>query len=323
MPTAIEKKEHMPLDPQIQTLLEKAKQAGLPEYWQLTPDQGREQYKQRVERLGAKNEPIHRIENRKIPGPDRAMPIRVYTPRELMIGEKLPALIWYHGGGFVIGDLDTHDGACRRLATLAECIVVSVDYRLAPEWKFPAAVDDAIAALRWVALHGEEIGVDTSRLAVGGDSAGGNLATVCAIMARNEGFPALKHQLLIYPCVAPEPETPSHREFAQGYLLTRNTITWFYKQYLRSHKDANDFRFGPLIADDLTNLPPAFILTAGYDPLRDEGVQYAQRLITSGNAVTLINMPGMVHGFYLMLGAIDASAEAVSRSARALRSGFR
>lgn len=312
----------MPLDPQIQSLLEKAKQAGLPEYWQLTPDQAREQYKQRVERLSPKNEPIHRVDNRKIPGPDRAIPIRVYTPRERMIGETLPVLVWYHGGGFVIGDLDTHDGACRRLSTLAECIVVAVDYRLAPEWKFPAAVDDCMAALRWIALNGQEIGADVKRIAVGGDSAGGNLAAVCSILARNEGFPEIKHQLLIYPCVAPEPETPSHRAFAEGYLLTRRTVTWFYQQYLRSHKDANDFRFGPLIADDLAQLPPAFILTAGNDPLRDEGMQYAQRLIEAGGAVTLVNMPGMIHGFYLMLGAIDAASTAVALSAQALREAF-
>lgn len=311
-----------PLDPQIRTLLEKAKQSGLPEFWQLTPNQAREEYVRRVQRLGPKDEPIHHFEDRKIPGGDHALTIRVYTPRERMIGEKLPVLIWFHGGGFVIGDLNTHDSACRRLATLGECMVIAVDYRLAPEWKFPAAVDDSMSALRWIALHGEEIGVDTERIAVGGDSAGGNLAAVCAILARNEGFPVLKHQLLIYPCVAPEPETQSHREFAEGYMLTRKTITWFFKQYLRSQKDINDFRYAPLIADDLSKLPPAFILTAGFDPLRDEGVMYAQKLISAGNDVTLVNMPGMIHGFYLMLGAIDAAGEAVAMSAHALKQAF-
>ena len=187
-----------------------------------------------------------------------------------------PVLLWFHGGGFVIGDLDTHDSACRLLANQADCMVVAVDYRLAPEFKFPAAVEDSHAAVRWVALHASEIGADPERIAVGGDSAGANLATVVAILARNEGHPKLAFQLLVYPCTAPEPETPSHRKFAEGYLLTRNSIVWFYKQYLRNQRDTKDFRFAPLVADDLSSLPPALVLVAGYDPLRDEGVEYAQ-----------------------------------------------
>ena len=197
-----------------------------------------------------------------------------------------------------------------------------MDYRLAPEAKFPAAVDDCMAALRWVAANGPELDADVTRLAVGGDSAGGNLATVCALLARNEGTPKLAFQLLVYPCVAPEPETPSHRRFAEGHLLTRNSITWFYRQYLRSPRESSDFRFAPLVADDLSNLPPALVLVAGHDPLRDEGVQYATRLIEAGNACTLVNMPGMVHGFYLMLGAVDAASEAIRMSGAALASAF-
>ncbi|MEO8303763.1 MAG: alpha/beta hydrolase [Betaproteobacteria bacterium] len=310
------------LDPQAKAILDAARTAGLPEMWQLTPDQAREQYKLRIAKLGAKNESIHSAETMRIDVDGRALRIRVFKPREIMIGEHLPALVWFHGGGFVIGDLDTHDSVCRRLSRLAQCIVVSVDYRLAPEAKFPAAVDDSMAALRWVAQHGERIGVDVARLAVGGDSAGGNLAAACAILARNEGFPKLACQLLFYPCTAPEPETASHHKFAEGHLLTRKTITWFYAQYLRSSKDTQDFRFGPLVADDLANLAPAWVIVAGFDPLRDEGVQYAARLIDSGNKVTLVNYEGMIHGFVQMLGAIDSAGRAAEEAANALQRAF-
>ncbi len=308
----------MPLDLQIETVVNLVKQANAPEFWQLTPDQAREQYLLRVNKLKAR-EPIHRSVDRRIPGPGSELPIRIYTPREPKPGEKLPVLVWYHGGGFVIGDLETHDSACRLLANQADCLVVAVDYRLAPEYKFPAAVEDCQAALRWVAQHAAELGGDPQRIAVGGDSAGGNLATVVAILARDAGYPKLAFQLLIYPCTAPEPELPSHHKFAQGYVLTRNTVTWFYKQYLRSRADTRDFRFGPLIAEDLSNLPPALVMTAGYDPLRDEGVDYAKKLIEAGNRVTLMNYEGAIHGFYLMGGAVDLAKHAVAESARLLR----
>ncbi len=311
----------MALDPQVQVLLDLAKKAALPEVWQLTPDQGREQYATRVNKLKF-NETIFRTEDRRIPGPGADIPIRIYTPRELKAGEKLPVLLWFHGGGFVIGSLDTHDSACRMLANKADCLVVSVDYRLAPEHRFPAGVEDCQAAMKWVALHAVEFGGDASCMAVGGDSAGGNLAAVMAILARDASHPKLVFQLLIYPCVAPEPETGSHHKFKEGYILSRNSITWFYKQYLRSGKDANDFRFAPLLLDDLSSLPPAHIIVAGYDPLRDEGIDYAKKLIEAGNRVRLTNYEGMVHGFFLMGGALDAARRAVAESAEALREAF-
>jgi acetyl esterase len=311
----------MALDPQAELVIGLVKKAGLPELWQLTPDQAREQYLLRVAKLAIKVN-VYRSSDRRIPGPVSDLPVRIYQPREGKPGELFPVLLWFHGGGFVIGNLDTHDSACRMLAAQADCMVVAVDYRLAPEHKFPAAVDDCMAALRWVALHAREIGAEAGRIAVGGDSAGGNLAAVCALLARNEGFPALAYQLLIYPCTAPEPEAPSHRKFAEGYVLTRNTITWFYQHYMRSRSDVNDFRFGPLIADDLSNLPPALVLVAGYDPLRDEGVDYAKRLIEAGNRVCLVNYEGMVHGFYLMGGVVDAAKRAIAQSAQSLREAF-
>jgi acetyl esterase len=311
----------MPLDPQAEFVIGLVKTAGGPEFWQMTPDQAREQYRLRVGKLALKPQ-IYRSTDRLIPGPGSELPIRIYQPREAKPDERFPVLIWYHGGGFVIGNLDTHDSACRLLATQADCMVVAVDYRLAPEFKFPAGVEDCMATLRWVAQHAREIGADAERIAVGGDSAGANLATVAAILARDEGYPKVVFQLLVYPCVAPEPETRSHHRFADGYLLTRNTITWFYKLYLRGQKDVNDFRFAPLLRDDLSNLPPALVLVAGYDPLRDEGVDYARRLIEAGNRVALANYEGMVHGFYLMGGAVDAARRAVAQSAAALREAF-
>jgi len=311
----------MALDPEAEFVIGLVKKAGGPEFWQMTPDQAREQYLFRVGKLALKPQ-IYRTSDRLIPGPGSELPIRIYQPREAKPDERFPVLIWYHGGGFVIGDLDTHDSACRLLANQADCMVVAVDYRLAPEFKFPAGVDDCMATLRWVAQHAREIGADAERIAVGGDSAGANLATVAAILARDEGYPKVVFQLLVYPCVAPEPETASHHKFADGYLLTRNTITWFYKLYLRGQKDVNDFRFAPLLRDDLANLPPALILVAGYDPLRDEGVEYSKRLIEAGNRVALTNYEGMVHGFYLMGGAVDAARRAVAQSAAALREAF-
>lgn len=311
----------MPLDPQIEFIVEFVKKAKLPEMWQLTPDQGREQYQLRVDKLKF-SEPIFRTENRRIPGPASDLAIRIYTPREIRTAEKLPVLMWFHGGGFVIGSIDTHDSVCRMLANQADCIVVSVDYRLAPESKFPAAVEDCEAALKWVALHAVEFGGDPACIAVGGDSAGANLATVIAILARDAAHPKLVFQLLIYPCTAPEPETASHHKFREGYVLTRNTIVWFYRQYLKSGKDERDFRFAPLLLDDLSGLPEAFIVVAGYDPLRDEGVDYARRLIEAGNRVRLSNYDGMIHGFYLMGGAVDAARRAVSESAQVMREAF-
>jgi acetyl esterase len=311
----------MPLDPQIAAVLDAAQKANLPELWQLTPHDARAEYVRRTNRLKADVD-IYRFEDRDIDGPGGRIPVRIYTPRALAVTEKLPVLVWYHGGGYVIGDLDTHDWVCRALANEADCIVVAVDYRLAPEHKFPAAVEDCYAALKWVAAKATEFNADAARIAVGGDSAGGNLATVASILARDDGFPGICFQLLVYPVTAPEPETKSHHAFAEGYLLTRKTITWFFTHYLRSSKDTKDFRYAPLEADDLSSLPPALIIIAGFDPLRDEGVEYAEALIHAGNRVRLSNYEGMVHGFYLMGGLVDASRRAVSESATMLREAF-
>ncbi len=311
----------MSLDPQARALLDAAKASGAPEMWELTPDQARAEYLRRTERVRADVD-IYRVEDRQIPGPVQPIKVRIYTPQASQEQASLPVLVWYHGGGFVIGDLDSHDSACRALANQTECLVVAVDYRLAPEHKFPGAVEDCEAALHWVAAHATELGVDPGRIAVGGDSAGGNLAAVVALLAREKGGPKLCFQLLIYPCVAPEPETPSHHQFAEGYLLTRKTITWFFKQYLRSSKDTLDPRYAPLEEKDLSSLPPSLVIVAGFDPLRDEGVDYAKALIEAGNKVTLSNYEGMIHGFYLMGGMIDKANQAIEESARHLKEAF-
>ncbi len=311
----------MALDPQMEIVLGMAKKSGLPEFWQLTPDQAREEYLRRVRRLEVKQS-IHRTQDRRLSGTASDVGVRIYWPREANENEKLPVLMWFHGGGFVVGNLDTHDSVCRMLAIQADCIVVAVDYRLAPEYQFPAGVQDSLAAVRWMALNAGEIGGDPKRIAVGGDSAGANLATVVAVLARDEGHPNIVFQLLVYPCTAPEPETASHRKFGEGYVLTRNTIVWFYKHYLKSQRDSNDPRFAPLLTDDLSKLPPSLIIVAGYDPLRDEGIEYAKRLIEAGNRVALINYEGMTHGFYLMGGVVEEAKRAVAQSAAALREAF-
>ena len=311
----------MSLDPQARALLDAAKASGAPEMWELTPDQARVEYLRRTERVRADVD-IYRVEDRQIPGAVQTIKVRVYTPQVSQEQASLPVLVWYHGGGFVIGDLDSHDCACRALANQTECLVVAVDYRLAPEHKFPGAVEDCEAALQWVAAHATELGGDPGRIAVGGDSAGGNLAAVVALLAREKGGPKLCFQLLIYPCVAPEPETPSHHQFAEGYLLTRKTITWFFKQYLRSSKDTLDPRYAPLEEKDLSSLPPSLVIVAGFDPLRDEGVDYAKALIDAGNKVTLSNYEGMIHGFYLMGGMIDKANQAIEESAQHLKEAF-
>jgi acetyl esterase len=187
-------------------------------------------------------------------------------------------MVWLHGGGHVVGSLTSYDALCRMLALEADCIVVSVDYRLAPEHKFPAGVDDCIAALVWAGAHAAEIGGDPDRIAVGGDSAGGNLAAVCAILARDRGFPRLVFQLLVYPRTAPDEELPSHYTYAEGHLLTRRAILWFHEHYRASDADRGDFRYAPLLCPDLTRLPPALVIVGECDPLRDDGITYARAL---------------------------------------------
>ncbi|HMH62095.1 MAG TPA: alpha/beta hydrolase, partial [Bradyrhizobium sp.] len=241
------------------------------------------------------------VEPLTIPSPAGSIHARVYTPTRLRTANGLaPGLVFFHGGGWVIGDLDSHDVVCRKLADEGELMVVSVDYRLAPEHKFPAAVDDAIASTKWIAENAKQFGIDASRLMVGGDSAGGNLAAVVAISARNGNGPDIAGQLLIYPAIDFAMTHPSHREPETSILLTHSVILWFRDHYLSGAADVGDWRASPARARTLIGLPPAYVLTAGADPLRDEGDEYARRLKEAGVAVTHRTFPGQFHGFFTM-----------------------
>jgi acetyl esterase len=287
----------------------------------MTPDEAREWHNRKARILDIAPERVHGCEERVADGPHGGIPLRIYTPRAS--AEPFPLLVWLHGGGHVVGSLDSYDALCRMLALQADCVVVAVDYRLAPEHRFPAGVDDAFAALQWAGAHAAEIGGDAARIAIGGDSAGGNLAAVCAILARDAGFPALGFQLLVYPRTAPDEESASHRAFAEGYLLTRRTIQWFHAHYRAADADRLDPRYAPLRCADLVRLPPALVIVAEFDPLHDDGVDYARALERAGNRVTLSEYAGMVHPFFSMGGVIDTAREAHAEAATALKAAFR
>jgi acetyl esterase len=264
-------------------------------------------------------EPVAKVEDRVIPGPAGDLPVRVYTPA----GEgPFPGLVFFHGGGFVICNLDTHDGPCRSLANGAGCVVVSVDYRLAPEHPFPAAPEDCYAATQWVAKNGSELGIDTTRLAIAGDSAGGNLTAVTALMTRERGGPALRFQLLVYPVTDCAFDTASYRENAEGYFLSRDMMQWFWRQYLTDAGQGAEPFASPLRAVDLSGLPPALCITAEFDPLRDEGEAYAARLREAGVAATTSRYDGMFHGFFGMGAMLDSGRDAVAEACAALRSAL-
>jgi acetyl esterase len=289
------------LDPDAATVYKIYQESGRPPYETVTPREARELYLKGC--IAASPEPpeLQQIAPLPIPAPHGAIPARMYRPKQLRERDgAAPALVFFHGGGWVIGDLDTHDAACRKLAHEGELIVIAVDYRLAPEHKFPAAVEDAIAATRWISNNAHVLGIDAARLSVGGDSAGGNLAAVVALSARDRGGPALTGQALIYPATDFSMSQPSHSEPETSVLLTHSVIRWFRDHYLTGADDHEDWRASPARAETLSGLPPAFVLTAGADPLRDEGADYARRLKDAGVAVTYRHFPGQFHGFFTM-----------------------
>jgi acetyl esterase len=308
----------MALEPQARAVLDLVKKVGRPPYDQLSPPEARQQYRETRTALQPEA-PEMTVKDLAAESAAGSIPLRLYRPPAAEGGAPLPALIYFHGGGWVIGDLETHDVLCRQLAQQSGCVVVAVDYRLAPEHKFPAAVDDCWAATRWIASHAGELGIDGRRLAVGGDSAGGNLAAVIAVMARDAGAPALGFQLLIYPATDTTRVAPSHAEFADGYLLTRNMTGWFTAHYMRNADDETDWRASPLRVPSLAGLPPALIMTAGFDPLRDEGEAYAGRLRDAGVTVDYICYGGMIHGFLPLGRALDTANRAVAHAAASLR----
>jgi acetyl esterase len=289
------------LDPDAAAVFKAFQDAGRPPYESVSPAEAREFYLQA--RFASNPEPpqLKSVEPLAIPSPAGSIPARVYTPTKLKkLNDLAPCLVFFHGGGWVIGNLDSHDVACRKLADEGQLIVISVDYRLAPEHKFPAAVDDAVAATKWIAGNAKQLGVDASRLLVGGDSAGGNLAAVVAISARDGGGPAIAGQVLIYPAVDFAMTHPSHSEPETSILLTHSVIKWFRDHYLNSAADGQDWRASPARTKTLAGLPPAYVLTAGADPLRDEGDEYAEQLKRAGVAVTYRTFPGQFHGFFTM-----------------------
>ncbi|MFD2923419.1 alpha/beta hydrolase [Halobacillus naozhouensis] len=310
----------MVLDPQVKVLLEQLEANGAPPLESLPPEYARQAFEALEGNAGEAQEPVEGIEERSIPGPNGAIDIRLYTPRGT---GPHPALIFFHGGGWVVGSLDTHDNVCRALTNLADCVVVSVDYRLAPEHKFPAAVDDCYTAAKWIADHPFPFNIDPSRIAVGGDSAGGNLSAVISHLAKERGTPKLVHQLLIYPSTDFTVETASMKDNSEGYFLTRGSMVYFRDHYLRTPEDAQNPLASPFLINNLSELPTATVITAEYDPLRDEGEAYARRLKEAGVPVVLKRYEGMIHGFVSMADKLDQGKRALEQAAGELRSSFK
>jgi acetyl esterase len=289
------------LDPDAAAVFKAFQEAGRPAYETLTPAEARAYYLAGRPVTHPEPPELAAVRDVAIPAPHGAIPARIYEPKRRGTADRLAAgLVFFHGGGWVIGDLDSHDVVCRQLAHEGQSIVISVDYRLAPEHKFPAAVEDAITATQWVAANAADLGIDAARLCVGGDSAGGNLAAVVAIAARDGNGPALSGQVLIYPATDFAMTHPSHSEPETSILLTHSVIKWFRDHYLNGAADVHDWRASPARATTLIGLPPAYVLTAGADPLRDEGNDYAHRLREAGVPVTHRSFPGQFHGFFTM-----------------------
>ena len=306
----------MSLHPQIATLLDRVARSPLPQYHTVAAQVARRIYHDTRSVLAPKPPEVADV---RLLVFSNSVAVRAYRP---LLNETLPALVFFHGGGWTIGDLDTHDVVCRQLAVGARCAVLSVDYRLAPEHPFPAAVEDCFSSTEFVHANARALKIDPTRIAVGGDSAGGNLAAVVALMARDAGGPKLAYQLLIYPATDQRCEFPSHERNGQGYLLTREGIRFFRAGYLPNAKDRTDWRASPLLAASHANLPPAFVLTAGYDPLLDEGRAYAERLAKAGVEVAYKEYSDMVHGFVLFGGVVDAANAAVAECCQHLRGAF-
>ncbi len=308
------------VDPDIQKVLYAASRSRAPAYPEIGPQAARALYERTAPILDVTPVPLVLVDDWIVEQgaeSDVGLRVRRYCPTPPSWAVLQPALLYFHGGGFVIGSIETHDRLCRRLAALSGCMVVSVDYRLAPEHRFPSAVDDAFAALAWLMREGTSLGIDSSRIAVGGDSAGGTLAAACAIHARDQGWP-LALQLLIYPGTSPDQATPSHRDLGNGYLLESGLIDWFFAQYLRTQQDRFDWRFAPLVHPDLRGVAPAWFVLAPYDPLVDEGRLYCEQLRRAGVEANCRVFEGMIHSFMQFGGLVAAARKAHAEAAAVL-----
>jgi len=305
----------MPLDPLAQAFLDQLAAQPTPKLWEMPPTVARLAFAAMMNFVGPKDVPIGKIENISMPGD---IALRVYTPVAAG-GEALPAIVFFHGGGFTIGDLDTHDGICRILAAESGARVIAVNYRLAPEHKFPTAMDDAFAAVNWIEKNASALGVDANRIVVAGDSAGGTLSAVVCQLAKEKGGPKIAYQLLMFPGTQIGGLFASLREFAVGYMLEKRSIDWFYGNFIPSGTDPLDPRHSPLLAKDVTGLPPAYVMLGGCDPLHDEGLAYADKLRAANVPVTVADYPGMLHSFIYFQAVLPQAHEALAKAAKALR----
>lgn len=304
----------MPLDPVARALLDQMAATGGPALHEMSPAEGREFYANFIP-LGGEPEAVAKVEDRNA----GEVPVRIYTPEGT---GPFPIVVFFHGGGWVIGDLDVHDPICRILTNASGAIVVAVHYRLAPEHKFPAAADDSYAATKWIAEHASEFNGDPNRIALCGDSAGGNLVAVVSLMARDRGGPRLIFQAMVYPVTDATFSTPSYVENADGYLLTKDSMVWFTNHYIETETDRKHPHLSPVHAEDLSNLPPALIITAEFDPLRDEGEALAAKLKAAGVPVTQTRYDGMIHGFFQMPAVLAQGRQAIEEVATALKAAF-
>lgn len=307
-----EPEHNMPLDPQAEAFLKTFYELNIPPFEEVSIEEARSLSLP----LPGEPEAVSRIEDRRVPGSDPGVeiPVRIYWPKEATTDDRpRAALVFFHGGGWVIGSLETYQHFCCSLANAGDCVVVSVDYRLAPENRFPAAAEDSYVATVWVAEHAAELGIDSERIVVGGDSAGGNLAAVVSLMARDRSSVEIAYQILIYPITDFAFETASYRENGEGYFLTTGTMKWFWKQYLNDDAEGSNPYCSPLRADSLVHLPPAYVMTAEFDPLLTEGEAYAARLQEAGVPVVLEKYDGQIHGFIRRTDLYDRANEAVAR----------
>jgi acetyl esterase len=308
----------MTLDPLAQGFLDQL--PIRPKPWDATPEESRAAFRALIKMYGPKDAPIGKVENLAMPGPAGKLALRLYTP--VAAGsEPLPALIYFHGGSFRVGDLESHEPVCRFLACEALCRVIAVDYRLAPENAFPAAVEDAIAATAWVEANASQLGIDPNRIAVGGDSAGGNLAAVVAQQTKKTGEPHIAFQLLLFPVTQLGSPFPSMSQFAAGYMLERDALEYCYERYA-PRELWSDARLSPLLAQDFAELPAAYVMLADCDPLHDEGLAYANKLRAAGVPVSVADHSGLIHCFTNFQGVLPQARDALAAASKALRAAF-